>query len=387
MHASPPSRREEASRPENVAPKGPAGGDVLLPLAVALCVVLGWYVILDYERTALELAPHAPALLERVWSLRLMMAFLSVGGLGLGWLAVRDATGRRNAEAALKRLNAALASRVERRTEALRTRTAALRESQLRETLREKEAEVAFQAGLVEAAGHYLHDVGNALSALDLELLRLGKATEGADRLQAAFANLAGDIDAGRRDEAGRLLGSLREAVLGRAFPRVLAAQTALSEIKGRMADDLERRRDAFALDGGPRHYVQTFRLDLELAAMLDRLPRSAGSDPVVRDIEVPVTVRTRKHAFLTGLAGLLRQTLDHVSGPVAVRLRQDVDLGGTIVVEGAAAEGVSGPAVSACINFLNENNGSLRFEAAGNGQPSRLVVVIGEALPATPLP
>ena len=77
--------------------------------------------------------------------------------------------------------------------------------------------------------------MGNALSALDLELLRLGKATEGADRLQAAFANLAGDIDAGRRDEAGRLLGSLREAVLGRAFPRVLAAQTALGEIKGRM--------------------------------------------------------------------------------------------------------------------------------------------------------
>jgi len=353
--------------------------DVLLPLAVAICVVLGWYVVLDYERTVLALAPHVPALAERVWALRLMMGFLSVGGLGLAWLAVRDARGRRVAEAALRELNAELANRVVRRTAALRARTEALREAKLREALREKEAEVAFQAGLVEAAGQYLHGVGNALSALELEILRLGKACEGAERLDMGFSALAEDVAAGRTDAAGRLLTSLREAIVGRTLPRVLAAQTALAEIKGGMADDLERRRGAFERDGQAPHYVQTFRLDLELTAVLDRLPRSAGSDPVGRDIASPVTVRTRKHAFLTGLADLLRQTLDMAPGPVVVRLRQDAERQVTLEAVGAAAEGVSGPAVAAFINFLNENSGNLHFDPAEGERPSRLVVTLRE--------
>lgn len=379
MDPCPPSPQKAKGRPWHLGRNPGREAEILLPLAVAICVVLGWYVVLDYERAALTLAPQASVLLRRVWNLRLMMGLLSVGGLGLAWLAVRDARGRRIAEAALRELNAELADRVERRTAALRARTEALRESKLREALREKEAEVAFQAGLVEAAGQYLHGVGNALSALELEIIRLGKAAEGAERLEGAFVALADDLAAGRRAEAGQLLRSLHEAVLGRAFPRMQAAQSALAEIKNGMADDLERRRGAFERDGQTPHYVQSFRLDLELEAVLDRLPRAAGSNPVVRDIASPVTVRTRKHAFLTGLADLLRQTLEMVSGPVLVRLRQDDEHQVTLVVEGAVAAGASGPAVAAFINFLNENSGNLRFEAADGNRPSRLVVTLRE--------
>ena len=389
MPVSPSPDRGGLPQPE-AAPSGSRREvDFVLPLATAICVVLGWFVVLDYERTVLDLAGQvqATALIGRIWNLRLMMAFGSVGGLGLAWLAARDSRGRRAAERELKRVNAELARRVVRRTAELRARTKALRESQLREQLREKEAEVAYQAGLVEAAGQYLHDVGNALSSLELELLRLRKATDGADRLQAAFDSLAQDLGTGRTEEAGQLLVALREAVLGRSFPRVEASQIALDEIMARMAGELERRRDEFERPGQPTRYLQTFRVDLELAAMLDRLPRAAGSDPVVRDIETPVAVHNRKHPFLAGLATLLRQELELTSDRVTVRLRLGSDNRAVITVEGVGEEGLFGPAVAAFINFLNENNGVLRFETASNDLPSRLVVEIGDANPAPPLP
>lgn len=369
----------EPAPPESAPRKGTwQGADFLLPLVAAVCVVLGWFVVLDYEQTAMVLGGNLPGVLERVWRLRLMMAFGSVGALGLAWLAARDARKRRLAEEALEGLNAELARRVVRRTAELRARTKALRESRLREQLREREAEVAFQAGLVEAAGQYLHDVGNALSSLELELMRLSRAVDGAERIAAVFDALAEDVAAVRTEEAGRLLASLREAVLGRTLTRVARSKNALVEIKDAMSAELECRRGEFERGGQPVRYLQSFRVDNELAAVLDRLPRAAGSDPVVRDIAAPVTVRARKHAFLTGLAALLRQALDTAPGQVVVRLRQESGGRAVLTVEGALESCATGPSVSSFINFLNENNGIFCFEPASPGRAAALVVAIG---------
>lgn len=381
----------EPRPPKRTVPDGWQGADFLLPLVAAVCVVLGWLVVLDYERTVLALAPHLGDVVERVWRLRLMLAFGSVGGLGLAWLAARDARKRRLAEDELEQANAELANRVVRRTAELRARTKALRESRLREQLREREAEVAFQAGLVEAAGQYLHDVGNALSSLELELLRLSRSLDGADRFETVFDTLAAALAEGRTEEAGRLVASLRQALFSRTLPRVLGSRDALVEIKERMSGELERRRGDFERGGQPVHYFQSFRVDVELAAVLDRLPRVAGSDPVVRELAAPVTVRARKHAFLTGLAALLRQALDTAPGPVAVRLRQEPGGRAVIAVEGASESCATGPSVAAFINFLNENGGVMRFESAASGHAPRLVVEVaddpGDASPKSRFP
>lgn len=360
--------------------------DLLLPVAAAICVFLGWYVFLDYERAVMTLAGQTPLLARRIWGLRLMMLLASVGGLGLAWLAARDARRRRLAEAELERFNAELSRRVVRRTAMLRARTKDLHDSRLRERLREKEAEVAFQAGQVEAAGIYLHGVGNALSSLELELLRLKKAINGAKRVETAFDALAGSLEAGQLEEADRLLAALREVVLVRGGARLSGAFNALSEIKDRMADELERRRGEFERRGPPPPYLQTFRVDLELAAVLDRLPRVMGSDPVGRDIDLPVTVSNRKHPYLTGLAGLLRQILDMAPGGVVVRLRQ-AGQQAVVIVEGAGEESLRGPVVAEFIDFLNENNGSFHFEPAAANRPSRLEVTLGNAPSVVSLP
>ncbi|MEA4857934.1 MAG: hypothetical protein AAGU21_14345 [Solidesulfovibrio sp.] len=359
------------------APGGAREVDLLLPLAAAICVALGWYVVLDYERAVVQCLAVAPDLTARVRDMRLMMALLSVGGLGLAFLAVRDARRRRRAEDGLRLANEELARLVDRRTSVLIDRTRALRESRLREKLAEREAESAFAAGQDEAAGTYLHGVGNALSALELELLRLTRALDGAERLGGAFAELAGRLEAGETAEAARLAAALREAVVARAMPRLAERAGALGEIKARMLDDLERYREAFERRGRPRHYLAAVRLDEELGAILDRMPRSAGHDPVARDIAAGVVVTVRRQPFLTGLAALLRQVLDAATGAVTVRLGRAPEGAVILVLEGAPEVATGAPAVAVFINFLNENGGALRYEPSGSGRPSRLVLTL----------
>ena len=112
---------EQPARPEAPASRSRSEVDLLLPLAAAICVVLGWYIFLDYERIVLELVGQGSILAKRIWVLRWMLILVSVGGLGLAFLASREARRRRLAESQLERLNAELARRVVRRT-AMRTK-------------------------------------------------------------------------------------------------------------------------------------------------------------------------------------------------------------------------------------------------------------------------
>ncbi len=349
--------------------------DVVLPLAAAICIIIGWTVILDYESVILPLAASSPAIGSRVQLMRLVMGLLSIGGLGLALLAARNGRRRREAEAALLVAHEALAQRMARRTDLLRTRTRALRESRLRERLAETEAEAAYAAGQVEAAGAYLHGVGNAISAMDLELLRLSRALAAAPRLDAAFAAVAESLRGGQPDRAEADLESLRQTLLDRAMPRLAAGIAAVAELKDRMAADLERHRGEFERRDKREPYLQDVRLDEELAAILDRMPRAAGSDPVAREIAPGLRLRTRKQPFLAALAALVRQALDAAVGGVTVRLYPASGGRAVLVVEGASLPGGDVGPVAAGINFLNENGGAVRQEPATASQPPRLVI------------
>lgn len=373
----PPS--DPASPPSDAAPQQPGlrEVDLILPLAAAICIALGWHVFLDYERSVSLCAAVAPDVAARIPFMRLMMALLSVGVLGLAVLASRDARRRRRAEAELLVAHAALGRRMARRTDALKNRTKALRESRLREQLAEREAEAAFAAGQLEAAGAYLHHVGNALSSFELELLRLGRALDGTGRLEAAFDALAVAAASGAAADAAKSVAVLREAVLDRTLPRLAACAASLGEIKERMHGELERHRGEFERRAPARPYLQSVRLDEELAAILDRMPRSAGSDPVARDLAPGVVVTARKQPFLAGLAALLRQVLDAATEPVTVRLGQGPDKRAVLTLYGVPEPTAGEPGVAACINFLNENGGGFRYEPGVPGRPPRLVVEI----------
>lgn len=372
-----PEQRPQAGR-------GLSEADMLLPLAAAICIIIGWTVVLDYESVTQPLAASSPAIGSRIQLMRLVMGLLSIGGLGLAMLAARNGRRRREAEAALLLAHDALSQRMARRTDLLRTRTRALRESRLRERLAETEAEAAYAAGQVEAAGAYLHGVGNAISAMDLELLRLSRALAAAPRLEAAFAAVVEGLRGGQLDRAAADLESLRQTLLERAMPRLAAGVAAVAELKDRMAADLERHRGEFERRDKREPYLQEVRLDEELTAILDRMPRAAGSDPVAREIVPGLRLRTRKQPFLAALAALVRQALDAAVGAVTVRLYPASGGRAVLVVEGASLPGGDVGPVAAGINFLNENGGVVRQEPASASQPPRLVIEMAGQPPQT---
>ena len=369
-----PQPPDPSPEPRPQAGRSLSEADLLLPLAAAICIIIGWTVVLDYESVILPLAAGSSAISSRVQLMRLVMGLLSIGGLGLALLAARNGRRRREAEAALLLAHDALSQRMARRTDLLRTRTRALRESRLRERLAETEAEAAYAAGQVEAAGAYLHGVGNAISAMDLELLRLSRARAAAPRLEAAFAAVAEGLRGGQPDRAAADLESLRQTLLERAMPRLAAGVAAVAELKDRMAADLERHRGEFERRDKREPYLQDVRLDEELAAILDRMPRAAGSDPVAREIAPGLRLRTRKQPFLAALAALVRQSLDAAVGAVTVRL-YPASGRAVLVIEGVTLPGGEVGPVAAGINFLNENGGAVRQEPASASQPPRLVI------------
>jgi hypothetical protein len=178
-----------------------------------------------------------------------MVGLMTVGGLGLIILSAKNIVRRRQAEIELERANTELEDRVARRTEELQAQTKALMESRMRERLREKEAEIAFQAGLVESAGTYLHTTGNALTSLEglfLKMRRTLEAMAGADGAFAAARTALAEA-LGREDSfAAQSLNELESALLGRAVPRLADTLTEMAELKIRMIAELEGRRALF---------------------------------------------------------------------------------------------------------------------------------------------
>ncbi len=302
-----------------------------------------------------------------------MVGLMTVGGLGLIIVSAKNIVRRRQAEIGLEQANVELEDRVARRTEELQAQTKALMESRMRERLREKEAEIAFQAGLVESAGTYLHTTGNALTALEglfLKMRRTLKAMAGADgafvTARAALAEALGREDA----PAVQGLDELQSALLGRAVPRLAETLTEMAELKTRMIAELEGRRGLFDARRPARRFAQAVdmgELLRELAEEARGKLSGSGLGIAVQDaIRLEARVARRKVAHGLG------RCLDMIQGAArpghdgAIRLsagrRED---GGTRVLlraEGAAFVGADpcrdDPQLLAFINYLNESHG-----------------------------
>ena len=59
--------------------------------------------------------------------------------------------------------------------------------SQLREKTKEKDALIAYDAGLFESASSYFHNIGNALAGVDGKLLNIRKVLESSAQYPEAF--------------------------------------------------------------------------------------------------------------------------------------------------------------------------------------------------------
>lgn len=319
----------------------------------------------------------------------LMMGLMTLGGLGLVILSAGNIVRRRRAEKGLERANADLEARVARRTEELAAKNKALLESRLRERLSEKEAEIAFQAGLVESAGNYLHTAGNALTSLEGLFLRMRRTLDAAMRTREAFeaarqaAAKAGGTAPGVPETpetaenpdaadgtAARAVRDLETAILDRAVPRLAEILEEMAAVKARMIEDLERGRTQFESRRERGRLVQAVDLGHVLGEAAEEIrPQFETRDLTLAVVETPgVVVHTGRRQVAAGLASCLALVRDAAvfgqPGEVLCRalrghdgrVRVNVRARGPAFVESDPSR--DDPELLAFINFLNENHG-----------------------------
>jgi hypothetical protein len=302
-----------------------------------------------------------------------MMGLMSLGGLGLIILSAGNIVRRSRAELALERTNSELEARVARRTEELAVKTKALFDSRMRERLSEKEAEIAFQAGLVESAGSYLHTTGNALTSLEGLFLKMRRTLSAAARTREAFETAlqaAALAPGGAHGPAAQGVRDLETALLDRAVPRLTEILQEMTEVKSRMIAELEGRRTEFESRSDRARLVQA----VDLGRMLVDLGEEARPEFEVRYLTLTVAdtagvvVRTVRRQVAQGLSRCLAMVRDAAlfgqPGEVAVRAGRGPDGRARVFVEarGGAFLGTDpsrdDPELLAFINFLNENHG-----------------------------
>ncbi|MDQ7831225.1 MAG: hypothetical protein RDU30_05810 [Desulfovibrionaceae bacterium] len=306
-------------------------------------------------------------------SAMVMMGLMTLGGLGLVILSAGNIVRRRRAEIELARANADLEVRVASRTEELAAKTKALMESRLRERLSEKEAEIAFQAGLVQSAGAYLHTTGNALTSLEGLFLKMRRTLEAAARTGEAFAaaRQAAETALGRPD--GPVvddIAALETALLGRAVPRLEAILAEMGEVKARMIAELEGRRTLFDARKNRGRLHQAVDLGRLLADAVEQArPECAarGLSLVAKDspgLVVQAARRTVSHGVSRCLAMVRDAARPGRPGEIACQAARGPDGRMLLVMRARGPAFVEAdpsredPELLAFINYLNENHG-----------------------------
>ncbi len=337
-----------------------------------------------------------------------MMAFITIGGLGLAFTSTRNIIRRRRAEVELAEANKDLEARVERGAKELAAKTRALIEAHLREKIQEKEAQIAYASGLIESAGEYLHHFGNSLTSLETLILKDAKVLASMDQYAKALetirlAHQAALETPGLEDQTLEFLDLFEEALTRRALPRLKDNAAAMMELKNRMIASIDNQRQDFERMRPKDYYVRGLFLAKILANMAEerRQPGETAHVAVKTELAPDVTVNARKHPLIHGLGALIdicaaAARKGRAGTPeVLIRLENAAEAPYkariTISDNGGAEDGLSRPltgngdgpvgrAVYGFMNFVNENNGKLQTPAKEEGMAARFVILLGDA-------
>lgn len=286
-------------------------------------------------------------------------------------------------------------------------------ESQLREKMKEKDALIAYNAGLFESASSYFHNIGNAVAGIEGRLSSIRRALESTAQYPEAFrlireAHGKALKPEGTADQTESLLSRLEEILLRRMLPRVTQDVDAIAQSQQHMIQTIKFQQDTFnqTKHKGLR-FIQCINVtELILNMVEDFQPTLQKHGVAVElDLEPEVSLRNQKNPLLHGLTNLFNNALDAVnaapSGPKEIRLSlRRLNGGRNRVCIQVKDSGIGirdedrpflfrsgfttkpeghGLGLHSFLHFLNENNGSIEVFSAGPNQGTEFTVEVGD--------
>lgn len=265
------------------------------------------------------------------------------------------------------------------------------RESQLQSALEAKETELAYSRWLFSLASGYLHNVGNAVTAMGAPLIDLKHVLMYSAQYPRIFQRLR---QGGA--EAAALLQRFEDVLVGEIVPTLAGAADSIAKTQEAIRLSIRHQQDGF------RSAVRQASEMIDLSALLENmcdilgkghanLGRAAGSG---------VTVRSFRIQLWQGLDNVIRNAIQASgqSQPIFVTCEPSAD--GAIVVvtdegrgiapehlpqvmrAGFTTKGQSGNGLGlhSFAVFLSSTGGALRVESEGLGRGARVTVEIRNA-------
>ncbi len=285
--------------------------------------------------------------------------------------------------------------------------------SQLREKTKEKDALIAYNAGLFESSSSYFHNIGNALAGIDGKLLNIRKALESSTQYTEAFrmmreAHSAALANGAEPDATPELIARFEEILLKRALPRIADNVEAIARSQHHMKQTIRFQQDMFNQSRQRNvRFVQTINMAELIENVVDDFGPTMAKHGISVHMELDraITIRNQKNPLVHGLTNIIKNAIEAIDASpngnreIRIALRSKPDGSNRAIIQvvdsgiGIRPEDMlsmfhsgfttkndgHGLGLHSLSNFLNENNGSIKADSTGPNQGAQFILEIGD--------
>jgi len=285
-------------------------------------------------------------------------------------------------------------------------------QSQLRERMAEKDAEIAYRAGLFESASSYLHNIANSLTMLDAKvmlmknvLVALSKTSMGFDRAKKLLESSSATTE--QKEELGSYLHDFDKALSSDIFSEMEEITLSIESIKNHAIESIRHQQDIFNDSNvAMKNYVQ----DFDVSLMLENLVEDYRVNCLIKGInlelecEKSLKIETMKFQFQSGISNIIKNAIESIeqseqyhTGKISIQASQKShSINITIKDNGVGIETQNisnlfkagyttknsghGLGLHAFNNFLNAHNGNIRLFSQGPQTGATVSINMGVA-------
>jgi len=294
----------------------------------------------------------------------------------------------------------------------LDARTKAYVEVQLKEKMREKDAEIAYKVGLFESASSYLHNIGNTLTMIDSKILSLHHVIEALEKSTFGFKKVmafvdASDAKATQKEEMQSFLLDFQKALSEDITQELNEITSNIETINKHATISIHHQQDLFNDNAEKKEdYIQTFDVTLMLEELIEdyRVLFSKKNIHMHLHATNGLFLQSIKFQFHSGVSNILKNAYEAILAfghPIAGKIeifasnRENKicitlkDNGVGIKPQNAqkllksgftTKEDGHGLGLHSFNNFLNSHNGTLSFHSDGDLLGCVWIIEIGDS-------
>ncbi|NUM36536.1 MAG: ATP-binding protein [Candidatus Brocadiae bacterium] len=291
----------------------------------------------------------------------------------------------------------------------LETRTKELIESHTREKLKEKEAQVAYNAGLFESASSYLHNIGNSLVGIDGKIIKIKNVLNSMSRYSEIFHLIKqSHLDSFQKtgeDKTMLHLEKFESILVKEAIPRLSQSLDEIVHVKERIVLTIRHQQDAYNLNKNKEQFIQKFYLKEVLLDVLYDFQPSLEKRKIQLDTNFTddLVLSNHKLQITHGIINLIKNSISAIDlsenknhGKISIEIHKSqnekavlyfIDNGIGISKENipnvfkagfTTKKDGHGLGLHSFVNFLNEHNGAISVVSEGENRGTKIILEIG---------